>query len=101
MRPVEALHHPVGLGAAGRDQAVIDGVVGRDLVEGMLAGRRRWPVAQKPSVNSLPSSVRTSAEPVRAPRLAETVFGLEILDPSGASGFSLYHERLSTKGRRR
>ena len=38
--PVEALDHPVGLGVAGRNQPMLDGVLGADLVEGMGAGGR-------------------------------------------------------------
>ena len=35
--PIEALDHAVGLGTSGRDEPVLDGVGGADLIEGMAA----------------------------------------------------------------
>ena len=59
MRPLKRSDHAVGLWGSGLDQAMFDVVGGADLIEGMGAGRRRSPVAQKRSVTSLPLSVRT------------------------------------------
>ncbi len=60
---IEAFDHAVGARGCGFDQAMLDAVVGTDLIEDLGAGWWRSPVAQKRSVNSLvnslPLSVRT------------------------------------------